>query len=369
VTQTIAIFVDAYRQLNARKLFWITLILSGLVVAAFAMVGVTEKGLKVLAWEIDIPILMTPKAFYKTMFVSFGINFWLAWLASILALISTASIFPDLVASGAIEPVLSKPISRLRVFLTTYVAGLLFTALQVSVFSAAAFLVLGLRGDTWEPAIFLAVPLVVVFFSYLFSVCALLGLVTRSTITALLLTMLAWFLIFAVHGTESGLLGFRLSTERMVEKDRAWIAVNREELERRESSTEEADRNRAERLKDQLATRTTKVAEKQRTLDRVTSIHRIFYGIKTVLPKTSETVGLLQRWLISLAELPAPMEGQGSPPFSEDDAMANMNDPEFQKELERTVRSRSVGWIMGTSLLFEALMLAAGAFIFCRSDY
>ncbi len=368
MTQTIAIFVDAYRQLNARKLFWITLILSGLVVAAFAMVGVTEKGLKVLAWEIDIPILMSPKAFYKTMFVSFGINFWLAWLASILALITTASIFPDLVASGAIEPVLSKPISRLRVFFTTYAAGLLFTALQVSVFSAAAFLVLGLRGGAWEPAIFLAVPLVVVFFSYLFSICALLGLVTRSTITALLLTLLAWFLIFAVHATESGLLGFRLSTERTVEKDQARIDATRQELQRKESSTEESDRNRAERLRDQIATRTAALADKERTLDRVTSIHRLFYGIKTVLPKTSETVGLLQRWLISLAELPAPMESQ-APPSLGDDALANMNDPEFQKELERTVRGRSVFWIMGTSLLFEAVVLAAGAFIFCRSDY
>ena len=51
--------------------------------------------------------------------------------------------------------------------------------------------------------------------------------------------------------------------------------------------------DRAERLREQIATRTAALADKQRTLDRVTTIHRIFYGIKTVLPKTSETVGLL----------------------------------------------------------------------------
>ena len=31
MTQTMAIFLDAYRELNSRKLFWITLILSGVV--------------------------------------------------------------------------------------------------------------------------------------------------------------------------------------------------------------------------------------------------------------------------------------------------------------------------------------------------
>lgn len=367
MTQTLAILLDGYRQLNARKLFWITLILSGLVVAAFAAVGVTEKGLKVLAWEVEVPIPMSPKAFYKSMFVSFGINFWLAWVASILALISTASIFPDLVASGAIEPILSKPIGRVRLFFTTYAAGLLFTALQVTVFSAAAFLVLGLRAGAWEPAIFLAVPLVVVFFSYLFSICALLGLLTRSTITALLLTLLAWFLIFAVHGTESGLLTFRVMTEREIAGRQARIETTRQNLERAQASDDEAARARAERLTEQLETRTGELAAKERTLERITTFHRLIYAVKTVLPKTSETVGLLQRWLISLAELPAPPPNQAPPPFGEDDL--TMQDPEFQKELERTVRARSVWWIIGTSLLFEALVLGAGAFVFWRSDY
>lgn len=42
--QTWAILFDAYRELNAKKLFWITLALSGLVVVAFAMVSLTPKG-------------------------------------------------------------------------------------------------------------------------------------------------------------------------------------------------------------------------------------------------------------------------------------------------------------------------------------
>ena len=113
MTQTLAIFADAYRQLNARKLFCVTLILSGFVVLAFGLVGINEKGLRVIAWDIPMPMLNTSvisrETFYKTMFVSFGINFWLSWLAAILALLSTASIFPDLLASHASQ----KPTPRL----------------------------------------------------------------------------------------------------------------------------------------------------------------------------------------------------------------------------------------------------------------
>ena len=43
--QTWALFVDAYRELNSKRLFWITMTLSALVVAVFGMFGINERGL------------------------------------------------------------------------------------------------------------------------------------------------------------------------------------------------------------------------------------------------------------------------------------------------------------------------------------
>ncbi|HVP72849.1 MAG TPA: hypothetical protein VMS30_03875, partial [Phycisphaerales bacterium] len=157
--QTLAIFFDAYRELNSKRLFWITLMLSGLVVAAFALVGINENGLRIIVWDLDLPGLnsnvIKPETFYKLMFTNLGIGFWLAWIATILALVTTAGIIPDFVSAGSIDLVLCKPLGRLRLFLTKYVTGLLFVALQVSVFSVASFFVLGIKGGTWEPAVFL----------------------------------------------------------------------------------------------------------------------------------------------------------------------------------------------------------------------
>jgi len=210
MTKTLALLLDSYRELNAKRLFWISLVISGFVVGAFAMIGVQGDTITLLWWKTplksDVLTYLDPAALYKSMFSYFGVGFWLAWIGNILALASTAGIFPDFLAAGSVDLFLSKPISRLRLFLSKYVGGLLFVTLQVGIFSLCSFILLGMRGHQWNPAIFLSIPLVVLVFSYLFSICVLLGVLTRSTVTSLLVTLLIWFCLWGVQTTESVLL-------------------------------------------------------------------------------------------------------------------------------------------------------------------
>jgi ABC-type transport system involved in multi-copper enzyme maturation permease subunit len=355
MTQTWAIFLEAYRNLNSKKLFWLVLILSGLAVVAFACVGINENGLKILCWQLDNNVLntkqMPPDLFYKSMFVQIGIGIWLSWLAAILALISTAGIFPDLLTSGSIDLYVSKPISRLRLFVTEYVAGLLFVALQVAVFSVACFLVIGLRGGVWEPGLFLAVPLVVCFFSYLFSVCVLLGVVTRSTVAALLLTFLFWFFVWAVGATENTLLMFKTMQEKGVD----FAAVQAEARENNLKEHDSKDHPESSTSLDQPQKAETDGSDQSHVLDIA---HRIVYGVKTVLPKTTETISVLERSLVELAKLPHQSKGPQS------DRMQAA-----QLEVIEIIHGRSIAWVVGTSLLFEFFVLLLAAWRFCRRDY
>ena len=101
--QVNALFLDAYRELNHRKLFWITLVLNVLVVVAFAAIGNDSEGLTILHWSIPFPLVSTsfiPSAdFYKFIFAQLGVGLWLGWIASIIALVSTASIKSPALAS------------------------------------------------------------------------------------------------------------------------------------------------------------------------------------------------------------------------------------------------------------------------------
>jgi ABC-type transport system involved in multi-copper enzyme maturation permease subunit len=402
MTQTLALLLDAYRELNSKKLFWITLGLSGLVVAVFAGIGVSKNGMTVFFWTIPIPGINTttlpPETFYKLAFVQFGIGFWLAWIATILALVSTAPIFPDFLAGGAIELVLSKPIGRLRLFLTKYGAGLLFVMLQVAVFALACFLVIGLRGGVWDWRIFLAIPIVLCFFSYLFGVCVLLGMVTRSTIASLLGTLLFWFFLFMLNSAEMVTLTFR-------EREALQVSTLTARIERMEAGTsKELDKRAAaespappegepappaqppkvytqaelDTANPMLPGARRRLSDAKGNSSTLAAWNRGLFLAKTGLPKTAETVEVLRRSLLTKEEMKkfrvgdesadAPANNRRSRNRSNDDEI-DMEDPELAGRIQDVIDQRSLWWVIGTSLGFEGIVLLIAGWIFVRRDF
>ena len=372
--QTKALFVDAYRDLNARKLFWVVLGLTVLVVAAFATLGRQwQTGLSVLTWKLpeDIPAAMF---LYKWIFSYIVVGRWLTWAATILALISTASIFPDFMAGGAIDLYLSKPIGRLRLFATRFVSGLLFVALQVSVFTVGSFLVLGLRAGVWEPGLFLAIPIVVVFFSYLFAICVLLGVLTRSTLAAFFLTLVAWFLIWGLNATDQFLMRIdevyetrAESAQRRMARQDVQIADAQRRLDA--STTRPAnggqagasDSPDARRLRELKSERQRLVAAAAQTQPPAWAgtAQRIIFALNTLVPKTQETIGLLDRVLFTDTDITAMLNASPK--------AAPMRG--WRNQISQVVHGRSLAWILGSSLAFEGLILALASWRFCRRDY
>lgn len=386
-TQTLALLIDAYRELCAKKLFWITMVLSVLVVAAFAMVGINEKGLTFLWFQMPadafgVPLTnetLPPGLLYRTMFASLAVPFWLSWVAVILGLISTAGMIPDLIQSGTIEAVLSRPIGRVRLLLTKFAGGLLFMTLQVGVFSLLAFLVIGIRGGSWAFEVFLAVPIVVLMFSYLFAICVLLGLLTRSTIAALLLTMLIWMVIFIVNMGD----GIAVSIhEDLKARERVQVArVERMERNATQVLLEERNAERAEQeleplealdpppTAEDLEGKDIRLATNKLELEELRSGEKVantwrrsIYAVKTLLPKTQETINLLERWTVDREAL----QEIAGPPSEDDEDRAR---EEGQQATSDELGNRPLWWILGTSLLFEAIVLGLAAFMFKRRDF
>ncbi|MBC7783994.1 MAG: hypothetical protein H7144_09145 [Burkholderiales bacterium] len=375
--QTGAMLLDAYRELNSKKLFWITMILSGIVVAAFGAVGFDERGFSVFWKHFDHTFLNTrflPKEqLYKNLFIELGVQWWLGFIALILALVSTAPMFPDFLSGGAVDLYLARPLGRTRLFLTKYFVGLLFVSFQVAVFCLASFLVIGIRGGAWVPGLFLAVPVVVLMFSYLWSICALFGTLTRSTVAALLLTLLAWALVFAIHATESTLLMFSIgSLVEAQELDR--------DIERFESTRATLNANpattqpktfEAARLWTINASLERAKTDRAKSKDNFATWHALAYAIKWPLPKTSETTALLERWLNR--QFRAPRERREQEPSDEATNRNFFQNPRVRRltaaEVGKVIRSRSAAWVIGTSLLFEGAVLALATRVFSRRDF
>jgi ABC-type transport system involved in multi-copper enzyme maturation permease subunit len=391
MTKTLALLIDAYRELNAKRLFWVVMVISALVVGIFGIVGIRNDSVTILNWESPLRFiylsLITPATFYKLLFVSLGIQYWLSSLAIILALVSAAGIFPDFLAGGSVELYLSKPISRLRLFTTKYLGGLLFVALQVTVFCVASFLVLGFRGGTWEPGLFLAVPLVVLMFSYLFAICVLFGVLTRSTVAALLLTLLFWFVLWAVHSSEVLLLRAEIADQHQAQRLDRQIAAAEAELAQPTTapttrSTDDPNGSWWQRWLASVPTETRIQTEarltdlrreRQAATDPFGPAHRVAYAIALPLPKTSETIGLLERELVSRADLPAPEPDDETVPTQENGRQGfrarGRENAAANAQLDVELRQRSLTWVLGTSCIFEGATLILAAWLFCRRDF
>ena len=373
-----ALLLDAYRQLSAAKLFWLTLGLSAIVVLVFGSIGFNDEGMSLFFGltqiESEIVNAGSPwaRGLYIGIYSSFLVTIWLGWIATVLALISTCTIFPEFVQGGSIELSLSKPISRLHLFFMKYAVSLSFVVLQVLLFCGGIFLCVGLRIGEWNWGIFYAIPIITVFYSYLFSVCVLVGMVTRSGITALLITGLFWMGLMSAQAAEAVLNRFVTEQKVTIERLEEGIVKATEELAELES--ESSTDMRIQRRKDRIESFQEDVDAAKVLFDKIDVWHQpVSWGL-TALPKTGQTIGLLDRWLDDGTgfDIAALMRGDRQELDEVDEfdpTTYGARERETMRRLDEDYSERSLWYVVGTSLLFEGLILTLAAWYVCKKDF
>jgi hypothetical protein len=364
--QTWALLLDAYRELNAKKLFWITLILSALVVGAFALVGVTPHGLTLAGTQFDFP---DARGFYKVLYSQLIIGLWLTWGAMILAIISTSTMVPDLIVGGTIDLYLSRPMSRLRLFLTKYVCGLLFVAAQVAVVAVGSVAIVRWRDGEWIPSLLLSVPLVLLVFSYVFAVAVFIGVWTRSAIAAILLSILAWGVFSITQTAEQSLWVWQSATHTALVRAQKTIHDSQADLDRfAKHPLDDLMGVRAAMARSRIKEATAELPQLEHDTHLPALLHRISSMLWLVVPKTRETSALLDRYLLTDEEATGRVEQRKA----RDEANGRSGREDMDNAAIEAVeeqRHRSVPLIIGSSLAGEAALMGLAAWIFCRRDY
>ena len=93
-----------------------------------------------------------------------------------------------------------------------------------------------------------------------------------------------------------------------------------------------------------------------------------------LLPKTSQTIGLLDRWLSSDDgfDLAAILRGDMSELEEMEDFEATSHkaiSQESSRRLQDEYDGRSLWYVIGTSIIFECFILGIASLIFCRKDF
>lgn len=323
----LTLLVDSLRLLRARVLFWITLGISALVALLYMSIGFTPEGISVLFGLFDFKIQMLgseggmAEILYLAIFSDFLVGFWLSIFAVILAMISCAPIFPDFMSEGSIGIPLSKPVSRLTLFFYKYIGSLMFVVLQVGIFCVIVFFAIRLRVGSWNPSVFWAVPIVTLMFSYIYSVVVLVSVKTRSVLAAILAGLVVWFISFGVQKTDDAL----------------YIAAHPEAA------------SAVPGMGGLLGS-----AEEMQKWQNISSMAMI------PLPKTSGTTRLLDQ----VIHVSNSADGRNQSLIA-----AAAEGDEGSGHLKKAATRHSAAYVIGSSLLFEAVMLGWAAAIFCRRDY
>lgn len=210
-----ALLIDSLRESMDRKIFWVMLALSLIVAGGMAVIGLEPGKVNFLfgMWEYRTDFLTGPGGTLRTdliaaLIVESLMDTILGWVGVLLAIIATAGFFPAMMERGSIEVLVSKPIARGRLFLGKYLGSMVFILIQACAFVGLTFLAAGLRWNVWLPAYLLAIPLIVVLYSYLYCVTVLVAVVSRSTVAAILVTLGAWVVFTGVQNLDDAFVMF-----------------------------------------------------------------------------------------------------------------------------------------------------------------
>ena len=381
----IAMLIDTWRELTSRFLFWIVLAISAFIVLLLTSVGFDETGIS-LWWGLshsEHELLRRGTrnldVVYRAFFSDVLVGFWLTYAATFLGLISTASVFPDFLSGGGVDMLLAKPRRRPTIFIAKFVASLLFAAVPVTLVCLGVLLSMRTALGVWEFEILYALPYVLLFYSSLFAVCVLVGTVTRSALASLLLTVVIWGLFLAAGAVEST-AGFAYDQiqediERVQNGDdekkskrrrrrpprAAQVEIEENKFDSDEASPEDSAFNRAARLES-----LEEFAANAALTERIAS------AIRWPLPKGVEIIDLMRERITPeddpnfFIAFGMTMSGQ---PIELAETVGSLADQVTDNILSARKVRRSNRYVIGTTVLFQAITLGLAIGWFTRRDY
>ncbi len=162
-----------------------------------------------------------------------GASFVMTWFVGaigvLVAILVTSPIVPQMFDPGSLHLLLSKPISRWLLFLAKFCGGCAFICICASYLVTGLWLILGVRFGVWDPKLLLGIPIYLFVFAIYYSVSSLCGVVFRSPIVCIVLTIVFWGVCFLVGFAKVAFENTIWSSSqitRVFDADETLVAVN-----------------------------------------------------------------------------------------------------------------------------------------------
>jgi hypothetical protein len=138
----------------------------------FGAVTIPEVTLGFVLWIIEEQIIN-----------GFGATFTL-----LIGVVITGFFIPNMLRKGALDLLITKPISRPALLIYKYIGGLTYMLILTVTTVGGIWLVLALRSGFWDVNFLFLIPILTFTFAILYAFSTLIAVLTRSSIAAILLT-------------------------------------------------------------------------------------------------------------------------------------------------------------------------------------
>jgi ABC-type transport system involved in multi-copper enzyme maturation permease subunit len=149
-----------------------------------------------------------------------GVELWMStfagWLftLSMLGFIAACSgYYPNMLAAGAVDVLVSKPTGRHVIFFGKYVGGLVLYTGVLLVCYLITFVGVGIRTGVWHGNVFAATTLTLFSVALLYAIVGAIGVLTRSTAFSLVIGYIFYLVVDSVLGIVQSLAKLRLADD------------------------------------------------------------------------------------------------------------------------------------------------------------
>ncbi|MBK7106154.1 MAG: ABC transporter permease subunit [Ignavibacteriae bacterium] len=112
-----------------------------------------------------------------------------------LSIFSAASFIPSMLEKGNIDLILSKPIARWQIILGKFLGGVLIVLVNIAYLVVFLWILIGIKFGVWEPSLLYSIFTITFAFASLYSLIILIGILTQSSILAMMLSYLIFFVL------------------------------------------------------------------------------------------------------------------------------------------------------------------------------
>ncbi len=215
-----ALLEDSRQQVLDNKVFRLLVILTGIPILMTFVVGVYPDRMEVLwfdpiSWKGLISSLGGPSGSlggeqdfsieFIQGFQNLIVTFFAGSLGVMFSIAATAFFMPRVLEKGAADTLFSKPVSRLAILLSRYLAGLFFIAGIAFVLVFGMYLGLGIRSGYWDAGFLWGSITLVYLFGMMHSISICVAVLTRSSTAAILITIVLFMICGSVHRAWAGI--------------------------------------------------------------------------------------------------------------------------------------------------------------------